>query len=142
MTDFIYSLSRNLFYDASLEEEYKQSGNWPSDGVIVSESVFMTFSATPPDGKIRVCGADNFPAWSDTPPVTGAELLRVAEYKRTQLMSQANEIIQPLQDAVDLDIATEKEASLLQLWKRYRVNLNRVDTSLAPDIDWPEQPED
>ncbi|ADF63937.1 hypothetical protein ECL_04408 [Enterobacter cloacae subsp. cloacae ATCC 13047] len=57
-------------------------------------------------------------------------------------MSQANEIIQPLQDAVDLGISTEKEASLLQLWKRYRVNLNRVDTSLAPDIDWPEPPED
>ncbi|MGS6301058.1 MULTISPECIES: tail fiber assembly protein, partial [Enterobacter] len=26
-------------------------------------------------------------------------------------------------------------------WKKYRVLLNRVDTSKAPDIDWPVPPE-
>ncbi|EFB3321859.1 tail fiber assembly protein [Escherichia coli] len=41
----------------------------------------------------------------------------------------------PLQDAVDLGIATEEESSLLAAWKKYRVLLNRVDTSVAPDID-------
>ncbi|EJQ6528684.1 tail fiber assembly protein, partial [Escherichia coli] len=25
-------------------------------------------------------------------------------------------------------------------WKKYRVLLNRVDTSLSPDIEWPSQP--
>ncbi|KKB22881.1 tail fiber assembly protein, partial [Escherichia coli] len=42
-----------------------------------------------------------------------------------------SEHIAPLQDAVDLDIATEEEASLLAAWKTYRVLLNRVDTSVA-----------
>ncbi|MTD72748.1 phage tail protein [Escherichia coli] len=46
----------------------------------------------------------------------------------------------PLQDAVDLEIATEEEASLLAAWKKYRVLLNRVDTSVAPDIEWPAVP--
>ncbi|HCP3098873.1 TPA: tail fiber assembly protein, partial [Escherichia coli] len=46
----------------------------------------------------------------------------------------------PLQDAVDLEIATEEEKSLLAAWKTYRVLLNRVDTSLSPDIEWPSQP--
>ncbi|HBA9999127.1 TPA: tail fiber assembly protein, partial [Escherichia coli] len=45
-----------------------------------------------------------------------------------------------LQDAVDLEIATEKETLLLEAWKKYRVLLNRVDTSTAPDIEWPALP--
>ena len=47
----------------------------------------------------------------------------------------------PLQDAADLEIATEEETSLLEAWKKYRVLLNRVDTSTAPDIEWPEEPD-
>ncbi|EHT0833430.1 tail fiber assembly protein, partial [Escherichia coli] len=42
---------------------------------------------------------------------------------------------------VDLEIATEEEKSLLAAWKTYRVLLNRVDTSTAPDIEWPEEPD-
>ncbi|AOM46003.1 hypothetical protein ECO9545_26920 [Escherichia coli O111:H11 str. CVM9545] len=42
--------------------------------------------------------------------------------------------------SVDLEIATEEENSLLEAWKKYRVLLNRVDTSTAPDIEWPEEP--
>ncbi|ELJ6731449.1 tail fiber assembly protein, partial [Escherichia coli] len=30
--------------------------------------------------------------------------------------------------------------SLLEAWKKYRVLLNRVDTSVAPDIEWPAAP--
>ncbi|EES1498857.1 tail fiber assembly protein [Escherichia coli] len=41
------------------------------------------------------------------------------------------EYIAPLQDAVDLEIATEEERSLLEAWNKYRVLLNRVDTSVA-----------
>ena len=44
------------------------------------------------------------------------------------------------QDAADLEIATEEEISLLEAWKKYRVLLNRVDTSTAPDIEWPTNP--
>lgn len=29
----------------------------------------------------------------------------------------------------------------MEAWKKYRVLLNRVDTSTAPDIEWPEIPE-
>ncbi|EER2967480.1 tail fiber assembly protein [Escherichia coli] len=45
-----------------------------------------------------------------------------------------------LPSSVDLEIATEEENSLLEAWKKYRVLLNRVDTSIAPDIEWPEEP--
>ncbi|HAX1725349.1 TPA: tail fiber assembly protein, partial [Escherichia coli] len=55
-------------------------------------------------------------------------------------MQAASEHIAPLQDAVELELATEEENSLLEAWKKYRVLLNRVDTSVAPDIEWPTSP--
>ncbi|MDA4396305.1 tail fiber assembly protein, partial [Escherichia coli] len=44
-------------------------------------------------------------------------------------------------DCCWLEIATEEEKALLAAWKKYRVLLNRVDTSTAPDIEWPEEPD-
>ncbi|ELI42841.1 tail fiber assembly protein [Escherichia coli KTE120] len=55
-------------------------------------------------------------------------------------MQEFSEYIAPLQDAVDLEIATAEERSLLEAWNKYRVLLNRVDTSTAPDIEWPTSP--
>lgn len=57
-----------------------------------------------------------------------------------QTVPIASEHIAPLQDAADLEIATEEEISLLEAWKKYRVLLNRVDTSTAQDIEWPALP--
>lgn len=63
-----------------------------------------------------------------------------AEETKNNLMQVASEHIAPLQDAADLEIATEEEISLLEAWKKYRVLLNRVDTSTAQDIEWPALP--
>lgn len=65
----------------------------------------------------------------------------LAERDKAELLLVANTFILPLQDATDLDIATTKESNLLLAWKQYRVMLNRVDTSLAPDINWPVPPD-
>jgi hypothetical protein len=59
---------------------------------------------------------------------------------RTQLLAMATEKIAPLQDAIDLNMATDDEKALLTAWKKYRVLLMRIDTATAPDITWPEQP--
>lgn len=64
----------------------------------------------------------------------------IAEQKKNELMAEADKIILPLQDAVDLDMATADENELLLAWKKYRVLLNRVDITKAPDISWPEKP--
>ena len=55
-------------------------------------------------------------------------------------MNAATDAIAPLQDAVDLDEATEEELLLLKEWKKYRVTLNRLDLSSAPEINWPDMP--
>ncbi|MGX8948438.1 tail fiber assembly protein [Providencia stuartii] len=74
------------------------------------------------------------------PPVSKEQLIAEAEQKKQSLLAEANNAIAPLQDAVDLDMATDEEKVQLTAWKTYRVLLNRVDTSLAPNIDWPEKP--
>jgi len=53
------------------------------------------------------------------------------------LRAAADSEITWLQDAVDAGIATGEETAALAEWKKYRVMLMRIDTSSAPDIEWP-----
>ncbi|RJL04350.1 hypothetical protein D5066_01255 [Enterobacter chuandaensis] len=55
-------------------------------------------------------------------------------------MDIASKAIAPLQDAVDLGIATDEEETLLLKWKSYRIQLNRTELNIAPDIQWPVAP--
>ncbi|QZY66466.1 tail fiber assembly protein [Providencia rettgeri] len=75
------------------------------------------------------------------PPVSKEQLIAEAEQQKQSFLAEANSAIAPLQDAVDLGMTTDEEKAKLTSWKTYRVLLNRVDTSLAPDIDWPVKPE-
>ncbi|EMM0854982.1 tail fiber assembly protein [Morganella morganii] len=63
-----------------------------------------------------------------------------AEIQKQALMAEASDVIAPLQDAVDLDMATPEEESALKEWKKYRVLLNRVDTSPGVGVVWPTRP--
>lgn len=65
--------------------------------------------------------------------------VKISGVGRPYLAEEGTETV-GVQDAVDLEIATEEENSLLEAWKKYRVLLNRVDTSTAPDIEWPAVP--
>lgn len=60
--------------------------------------------------------------------------------KKSEMFAQATYEIAWRQDAVDVGIATEVETAALTEWKKYRVMLMRVDTSKAPDIEWPVTP--
>lgn len=72
-----------------------------------------------------------------------AEQLRVtATAEIAQRRTMADNAIAPLQDAVDLEEATEAEAAALKEWKRYRITLNRLSelASFPDEIDWPAAP--
>ncbi len=71
---------------------------------------------------------------------TQAENIEKADNKKKLLLIRINQDVIPLQDAVDLGIASEEEKSTLNAWKKYRVQLMRLDTSKAPDVEWPEEP--
>ncbi|ECN8872141.1 shikimate transporter, partial [Salmonella enterica subsp. enterica serovar Typhimurium] len=75
--------------------------------------------------------------WMNDEAAEAAARLREAEGTKNRLLQIASEKIAPLQDAVDLDEATNKEKASLLAWRKYRVQVNRVDT-LKPV--WPEKP--
>lgn len=75
------------------------------------------------------------------PKLTKEQLVLKAESEKASLIAEATIKISPLQDAVDIGNATDSEISMLRSWKEYRVNVNRVDSSLSPDIEWPQKPE-
>lgn len=65
----------------------------------------------------------------------------VAEGTQSSLLQEAKDKIAILQDAVDLNMATEDEKFQLIEWKKYRVLLTRIKPDDAPDIEWPVKPE-
>ncbi|AKH62293.1 MULTISPECIES: tail fiber assembly protein [Photorhabdus] len=138
--NYVFSALNKAFYPLSLQQDYINAGSWPNDPVPVADDIFNKFSGMPPKAKILSSGEDGLPCWEDIPPLTTEQLISIAEIQRAQFLSLANEKITPLSDAVELDIATDEEALLLKEWKKYRVMLNRVDTSKAPEIDWPISP--
>ncbi|MCC8422973.1 tail fiber assembly protein [Photorhabdus thracensis] len=90
--------------------------------------------------------ATHFDKWAGKEWATDKDALKAsqteqAEQQRTTLFQQANEAVTLLQYAVDTELASEEEKAQLLNWKKYLVLLSRVDTSLAPDIEWPKMPE-
>ncbi|EEB2907447.1 tail fiber assembly protein [Salmonella enterica] len=87
-----------------------------------------------PDGKYQKW---NGKAWVKDEVAETAARLREAEGTKSRLLQTAAEKIAPLQDAVDLEIATDDEKVQLDEWKKYRVLVSRVDTT---NPDWPDVP--
>ncbi|EPW8137109.1 hypothetical protein B6J47_20385 [Klebsiella pneumoniae] len=61
--------------------------------------------------------------------------------KKQNLMAIASTKMAPLQDAVDIGIATDDEKTTLDKWKNYRVALNRLSVTSSNIVDWPAIPE-
>ncbi len=128
-----------------------------SDGVIVNMVVWDGESEwAPPEGTTAIdagesgCGI----GWTykdgvfSAPPLTDDQIAAQNAQKltdnlsqKTALMDAASDRISVLQDAVDLDMATDAETAALRLWKKYRVLLSRVDANTSDDVVWPEAPD-
>lgn len=141
MNTYFFSRKTNGFYPAILKADYEASPNgWPDDAVAISEEDYNLLYEGQAKGKIIIADSKGYPVLTDPPEPDTAELIEAAEEKRNTLIAEATIAIAPLQDAIDLEEATEEEKSRLIVWKKYRVQLNRVDTGNAPDIVWPEKP--
>ncbi|EBM4325241.1 tail fiber assembly protein [Salmonella enterica] len=114
------------------------------------ETVYDTTTGNPvyisepgllPENFTSVSPGDGYKKWDSKAKVwvsdeaaEAAARLREAEETKKRFLQLATDKIAPLQDAVDLDIATEDEKAQLDEWKQYRVLVNRVDTT---NPDWP-----
>ncbi|HAS1141130.1 tail fiber assembly protein [Enterobacter cloacae] len=137
-----YSAKNNGFYPYSLIDEYRNAGNIPGDLVEITERWHEYLLDGQSRGRIISPDEYGSPVLSDPPEPTKDELISAAEAQKQRLLADATAAVAPLQDAVDLGMATETEIARLHEWKKYRVHLNRVDTTKTTDIEWPELPED
>ncbi len=139
-----YLYVNNLAYPYELQSLYVEKGEWPEEkGVDIDEVIFREyFYDTPPEGKYRCVGEDGLPAWADIPPPTREEQIASTETKKQQLINQANEYINSKQWPGKASIGRLKGEELAQynLWLDYLDALELVDTSGAPDIEWPTPP--
>ena len=139
-----YLYVNNLAYPYELQSLYVEKGEWPEEkGVDIDEVIFREyFYDTPPEGKYRCVGEDGLPAWADIPPPTREEQIASAETKKQQLINQANDYMNSRQWVGKAAIGRLKGEELAQynLWLDYLDALELVDTSSAPDIEWPTPP--
>jgi Caudovirales tail fibre assembly protein. len=112
------------------------------------ETVFNTESTLPlyinelgplPSGTTSIAPEGVYQKWDGEKWIKDEKAEKAAqvqenESKKNDLMQQVNTQILPLQDAVDLDMATEEEKAQLLSLKKYRVLLGRVDVN---DPVWP-----
>ncbi|KUT27609.1 tail fiber assembly protein [Escherichia coli] len=69
---------------------------------------------------------------------TADEQQQQAKSQKAALLSEAESVIQPLERAVRLNMATDEERARLESWERYSVLVSRVDTA---NPEWPQKPE-
>lgn len=134
-----FSASTMGFYDEAELEFFK---NWPLDATPVTEEEHIEFISPAPVGK--VLGSNNGkPAWVDAPPTTHEESLVAAEAQKQQLIYQANAYMNSKQwpGKSAMGRLNDTEKAQYNLWLDYHDALEAVDTSNAPDVNWPSPPE-
>lgn len=109
------------------------------------EALLITDPGPYPDGVTTIAPEKAWQKWDgkswvDDEEAKKASLIAEADTQKRTLLADTNQMINTLQDAVDLDMATDEEIKLLAAWKKFRVLLNRVDTSEPDNIVWPEVP--
>lgn len=70
-----------------------------------------------------------------------AEKVAVNTAKKAELITVAIDRVSVLQDAVDLEMATDDEIAMLKTWKTYKVLLSRTNTNVQENISWPSAPD-
>lgn len=136
-----FSATENGFFDDAFRADYAAAGTWPADAIAISERWYQYLLNGQTKGKMIVVNSYGRPELADQPVPSTEALIAEAVNTKSTLLKKATESIAPLQDAVDLGMATEAEVALLREWKKYRVLLNRIDTSIVPDVEWPVAPD-
>ncbi len=109
-------------------EQYEAAIQGMCDGLIVVVEDGQFFLVQPPPPEVVLPSDD--------------EMRAMAQAQRDQLLAVAAMRIAPLQDAQDLGMATETEQAALLAWKKFRIDVNRVDQQAGwpRAINWPEEP--
>lgn len=140
-----FSPSLNLFFYEDGLQQFTEAGWVLSDLVDVTEAQFIEFQADrSSEGKVRSVNTDGTPCWADLPAPSHEELVALAEIQRQSLVDAANAIIGENQwpSRLQLGRITDEDKAKFIRMLDYLDALSAIETSQAPDINWPELPED
>jgi hypothetical protein len=132
-----YSPSTGGFYSVEVH-----SDAIPNDAMEISDMAYQELMNGQCLGQMIVAGPNGRPSLQEL--VLSADQVRAANRRRqSALLAQATSAISPLQDAIDIGVATEAEHAMLLAWKRYRVAINRIDQQpgYPSKVVWPERPD-
>lgn len=137
---YLYSPSTRGFYPRVLQPDFVEAGTWPNDLVEVADEDYERLMRVPSDGLVIVSGENGYPETSAPPPLSADETKARNVSIRDSLLATAALRIAPLQDAIELELASQGESEFLLAWRRYRVDVNRVDVMVA-NPSWPPPPQ-
>ncbi|EMQ3538498.1 tail fiber assembly protein [Escherichia coli O157:H45] len=140
---YVYSAKNNSFFYKAETHLYEKAGWDLSDIIDVPYDLFFEFTQDRnEEGVMRVAGDDGLPSWEKLPPPTHEEQIAAAELQKQRLINQANEYMNSKQWPGKAAMGRLKDAEKAQynLWLDYLDALELVDTSGAPDIEWPTPP--
>lgn len=95
-----------------------------------------------PEGKMWGSDEDGYPVLMDIPGPSHDDYLEMAEMEKNARVAAATNKISLWQTKLQLAVITDDEKAELLIWLKYIDDVKAVDVSTAPDIDWPEPPED
>lgn len=95
---------------------------------------WLTLEARPNDWSVW-----SGSAWIPDESLLAAEITRQRLEEKAEKLAYAFQQIVLLQEAQSLDMATPEELDLLQRWRRYRVEVSRVDPT-DQKAEWPAVP--
>lgn len=116
------------------EEQHNELYNAINAGCIIFDD--LTYSDPPPSSFHQWNGKK----WVLDEDEQNAFKVKQNKMLKSSLLNEANENISILQDAIDLDMSEDGDEERLKAWKKYRVLLNRIDTSDI-NVIFPEKPE-
>lgn len=119
------------------------------------ETVYSTATGKPvtisllgeyPEGTTTKAPSTQYDKWNGTEWVTYIEEqhaanVAAAEQQKTNLLNAANSKISLWQTELQLGIISDDDKSALIAWIGYIKAVKAVDTSTAPEITWPQQPQ-
>lgn len=119
------------------------------------EDVFSTETGEPvsiillgdyPENTTTLAPATPYDTWNGSEWVTDTEAqhtaeVAAAEQQKAALLLEAQATISLWQTELQLGIISDEDKARLIAWMNYIKAVQAVDTSAAPDINWPEKPE-
>lgn len=126
-----YSKKENGFFDGL---SFK-----PDDSVEITDERYAELIEGIESGKLLSADNNGYPILVD-PELTDEQQIDEANIVKNGLLEDAMATISLWQTELQLGIISDEDKASLIAWMQYIKAVQAVDTSKAPDINWPEQP--